>query len=463
MRLIFLSILLTAISAAQEDGSVVRFSNGDQLLGQTVSLSVDSLSWKSPVLARPAEFDLRNVVDLRMAQSSELEMGLPAGHEAILEMTNGDVFRGKLAGLSDEEIRLQTWYAGELAFRRVNVEQVRIKSGGKVIYRGPSGMNGWTRSDNRENWSFKAGKLHSSGPGGLAREVDFTDAVSISFTAEWRGNFRPKFLFFTNDLDTVAPNVGLALEFQGNSVHVRNLAGNELIGRPSNVQTLRNVERAKFEIQINKKTGEILLFVDRELMAIWEDSKLDMSDFGNGFHIVSQDNTRQRFSEIKISEWDGYVDDDAKRVMALQENIQFRNRQDFGVGNRAESAEGKIEEGRMIFHNGDSIKGEVTKIDGDDITVKTAFSEVKFPLARLRNLVLKKADMETPKRNRGDVRATLVDGSKVVFRLDGVKDGRLQGFSQNFGSAEFQENAFKQIEFNIYDKRMDQLRVAEDW
>jgi len=60
--------------------------------------------------------------------------------------------------------------------------------------------------------------------------------------------------------------------------------------------------------------------------------------------------------------------------------------------------------------------------------------------------------LETAKLYQGDVRAVLADGSIFVFRLDDVKDGKLIGFSQNFGRAEFSQSAFKRIEFNIYPK-----------
>jgi len=81
----------------------------------------------------------------------------------------------------------------------------------------------------------------------------------------------------------------------------------------------------------------------------------------------------------------------------------------------------------------------------------------------LKNLLLKSADMETPKRNKGDVRATLADGSRMVFRLDGVEDKFLVGFSQNFGTARFAKDAFERIEFNIYNREFEGRRFRDDW
>jgi hypothetical protein len=71
--------------------------------------------------------------------------------------------------------------------------------------------------------------------------------------------------------------------------------------------------------------------------------------------------------------------------------------------------------------------------------------------------------METPKREKNDVRATLADGSRLVFRFDGVDGDKLVGFSQHFGEARFSKDAFRRIEFNIYNKAMEAMRLRDDW
>ena len=134
---------------------------------------------------------------------------------------------------------------------------------------------------------------------------------------------------------------------------------------------------------------------------------------------------------------------------------------DDDVQEKEEKAE--IPEGRMVLRNGDTMEGEIVGIEGEEITLKTPLSNVKFPVSRLKNIILKKAEMETPKRNRGDVRATLSDGTELVFRLDGVEDGKILGFSQNFGEAEFLKDAFERIEFNIYDRKIEKMRLEKEW
>jgi hypothetical protein len=97
------------------------------------------------------------------------------------------------------------------------------------------------------------------------------------------------------------------------------------------------------------------------------------------------------------------------------------------------------------------------------ITLKTSFDEVKLPVSRLRNIMLKPASLEEPKRMIGDVRGWFLDGSSLVFRIDQVDADKIRGFSQNFGSAEFNLKAFSRLEFNIYSQKLESLRDGGAW
>jgi hypothetical protein len=51
----------------------------------------------------------------------------------------------------------------------------------------------------------------------------------------------------------------------------------------------------------------------------------------------------------------------------------------------------------------------------------------------------------------------------MVFRLEGVTDDSLIGYSQNFGTVNFKISAFNRIEFNIYDPELQEIRLANGW
>lgn len=456
-------IVLSVACLAEGDDAVVRFSNGDQLTGEVLALSGDKLSWQSQILKEPSEFELKYIVDLNMPAGEAAIENPGAAHKATLEMTNGDLIEGRLAGLSDEEIKLNTPYAGELTIRRVNIKSVSISRSSDYFYRGPVSMEEWTASPEINGWQFRGGALHSKSPGGIAREVDFPDECVISFDASWRGSFRPKIIFFSDDITSVNPDAGYEMVFQGNSVHVKKSGSNNWLGHSTNAGSLRENEKARIEIKASKKSGKILLYVDGEIVDLWEDGEIADAKFGKGLHIVAQDSSPLRVSNIEVRGWDGYHEEVPNRQLGFQGRV-FRGGFQFDEdGAEEEVPEVKVPEGRMVLLNGDSIEGEVLKVVGEDITMKTPFTEVTFPIARLKNIVLKKADMETPKRYKGDVRATLADGSRLVFRFDGVDGDKIRGFSQNFGEARFSKDAFRRIEFNIYDEAMESMRLQDDF
>jgi hypothetical protein len=461
MKHIALLISLAAPCLAREDSAVVRFSNGDKLTGDLLALTEAKLSWKSQLLKEPADFDLQYVIDLELPVSAPPADRPASAHEAILEMTNGDTIRGQLAGITDELITLSTWYADELPLRRVNVKSVKIASVADTHYRGPNSIEEWTQGDGGDSWRFRSGALHSESPGGVAREIDFPEECVVSFQATWRGSFRPKIVLFSNDITTSSPQAGYEMVFQGNSVHVKKAGSDDWLGHSTNAGVLRENEKARIEIKASLRSGKIALYVDGEIIDVWQDGAVEREHLGKGFHIVTQDNSQFRVSNIEVTGWDGYLEDVLNRRLRFQGGFELDG--GFGGGESPRPAKEEIPEGRMMLRNGDMIEGEVLGIEGEEITLKTPFSEVRFPVARLKNIALSGDSMESPKLYKGDVRATLADGSRIVFCLDGVEEDALIGFSQNFGSARFRRDAFKRIEFNIYEGDMESVRLRGEW
>jgi|694.fasta_scaffold67525_1 hypothetical protein len=437
---LLLSMMLPCL--AQQEGSVVRFSNGDRLCGDLLALSDKTLSWKSQLLKEPADFDLEYVLDLKLPVAPPPADRLLAAHEAIVALTNGDTIRGQLAGITDSEIRLSTWYAEELILKRVNVKSAKITSLTDIYYRGPNSMEEWTLGDGADGWRFGDSALHSEAPGGIAREVDFPDECVISFEAAWRGAFNARIVFFSKDITNPSdPKTGYEMFFQGNSIQLKKAGGNKWLGHSANAFMLRTNEKARIEIKVSLKSGMIALFVDDQIIDAWQDDEMNRDKNGKGFHIIAQTSSPLTISDIEISGWDGYL-----------ENVPIRINDPFmgGIQKVPELARREIPEGSMLLRNGDTIEGEVLGIVNEEITLKTPFAEVKFPVARLKNIFLSSDSMEEAKLYKTDVRATLSDGSRIVFRLDGVEENSLIGFSQNFGTARFRKDAFKRIEFNLY-------------
>lgn len=450
MKLFILFVFLTSFCFASKDTAVVRFANGDQLVGNAVDLNLDALTWESELLRDQARFKLDQILELQLPGKLN---GMPkeTAHEAILDLNNGDSARGQLIGLNDQEIRLETLYAGEMVFPKQLVKSINISRNSKVLYRGPLSLNEWTLSGAEGSWKYEEKALVCSGIGGIARDIDFTSEVKISYDLSRKEITRSRVVLFTSDIKTPNPKNGYEITFQGSMVRVKRLGDDLMLGSKLIAKKIQPNEKTRIDIRVSRKTKKIMVFIDEQLCGVWQDDSLDKIK-GKGLLFASDMNYQSAISNILITEWDGYVDESMSQEMMVAEQFgQFQI--DPFLPNPKSPTPKELPEGRMMLCNGDTIEGEVIGIEGEMIKIKTPFTDVVFPVHRINNIALKKTDpMPTPKLYNGDVKAIFADGSTLVFRLEDVKDGKLVGYSQNFGRAEFLQSAFKRIQFNLYPK-----------
>jgi len=443
------------LASAEEVKSTVRFSNNDRLSGSMESLSTERLVWKSPILEKPTPFFLKNVLDLTLpAEQPESK----ARHEASLTLTRGDLLRGQLVSATDEAVELDTWYAGRLKIPRAMVADIRITERPDFIYRGPTGLDGWKQSGGKPAWTYQNYSFRSGAGGGIARNVNLPDECSIAFDAAWKGSFWLKLVFFSDDLASDRPTTGYEMTFQQRSVQLRACKAQRFIGQTPNASALQENEKARIEVRASAKSGTICLFIDGHIIEKWTDPEAARNKVGPGVHFLAMNSSPLQISRIEVGEWDGEVDPlpDPQALGGLPGL-------DSDEDEEPAAAVEKPTSGRMELRNGDSIAGEVVSIIDGMITVKTPFRDVKLPIETLRSVALKPVDRDESKRENGDVRGWFPDGSSVVFRLGGVSEGTLTGYSQNFGTAQFKIAAFSRIEFNIYDPDLEDVRMANGW
>jgi hypothetical protein len=450
----------TLASTADEVKSTVRFSNNDQLTGAVESLTTERLVWKSPILEKPAPFFLKDVLDLTLAAAPPEAV---ARHEAAVTLTRGDVIRGQLASVSDEAVELDTWFAGRMKFNRLNIADIKISERPDFIYQGPAGLDGWKQSGDKPAWTYQNSHFRSVAAGSIARNVALPDECAIAFDAAWRGSFSLKLVFFSDDLASDHPASGYEMTIQSRSLYLRSCKTQKFLGHTASAVTLQENEKAHIEVRVSLKSGKICLFLDGEIIDVWTDPDVVRSEMGRGIHFITQNESPVQISGIEVSAWDGEVD-------KLPNPQAMGGLRQFGIQGLMETEDGtesapkkETNKRRVELRNGDSIEGEVVSINDGMITLKTPFRDVRLPVEALRSVALKPVDLETSKRENGDVRAWFADGSWIVFRLEGVGEGILTGYSQAFGSAVFKIAAFSRIEFNIYDPRFEDLRMTNRW
>jgi hypothetical protein len=451
---------LTASVAGAEAEAMVRFANGDQLGGALESLSTEQLVWKSAVLGKPAAFRLDKVLDMTLPAQPPERAG---SHEATISLTNGDVLRGQLAGVTDSAVALDTWFAGRMSFNRPMIAEVRISERPALQYQGPTGLEGWQQTLEPGAWSYQGAAFRSTAAGGIARDVNLPEECSLSFDVAWRSAISLKVVVFSNDPNTDRPSTGYELIFQQRVISARSCKTQKFIANLQNATALQENEKARIEIRASRKSGKICVLVDgKQIDQTWVDPDVEKLEMGRSVHFISLNQSPMEVSRIEVAAWDG--ESEVFQEQPFQPGFRNLGIQDEGEDDANPAPPAKPSGQRMDLRNGDSIVGEVVAVHEGVIEVKTPFREVKLPIEALRGVALNPVDAERCKRENGDVRAWFADGSSVVFRLEAVEEGGLVGYSQNFGTVRFKTAAFKRIEFNIYDPEMEDVRLsAGNW
>ncbi|KAB2641976.1 MAG: hypothetical protein DVB26_04150 [Verrucomicrobia bacterium] len=456
LALLFFAAPLACAAANEAAPAVIRFANvsKDQLSGSFDSLAGERIVWNSPILDKPAPFWLKSVLEVILPTT------LPefnATHEATLTLMNGDSVRGQIAAITDDTVTLDTWYAGRLNFRRVMVKDVVIAPRPALVFSGPTSLDGWTQAAKQAAWTYENSALRTTASVGIGRDVGLPDECSIGFDIAWRGSLMLNFNFFADDVSSDSPALGYQVSCQGSFATIRRQNAGMQFGDPANIPEFKDNDKVRLELRASRSSGNICLYANGRCAAVWKDPSAAKGKFGKFIQFVPRGKDALRVSGIKVAAWDGILDEAAQEDAAMMGmNLRFQP----AIAN-PEPTPKPATDGRMKLRNGDSIGGEVTAIVDGIISVKTPFAEVKLPVARVRNIILKPAELEEPIRRNGDVRAWFGDGSSLVFCLDSMTPDAITGHSQLFGTATFKLAAFNRIEFNIYDPQITDLRAKE--
>ncbi len=365
--------------AAQAEPDFLRFENGDQLSGRFLGMNPQGdIQWESAEMKEPAAFrteTLRHLV---------LRGGKPLGVEETLShigLTNGDRIPGRISGIDDTHITLDTKFGGTLRAPKEHVSLLAANPlGGRVHYFGPFSADGWqmlqakpatqeeigTDKDTGETeaWEFSGaawfwkGKKSSTDGGNsvaLTRADGMSDRSVLRFRMSWKDRVAMSIAFHADFATKLAPALekkdevveenirrdqGSLPSIFGNCYVLQIFSSHMMLYRSSwdpeigprfdRVQMSSNYIRLGeernilVEIRSNRTSGHISLFLNDEFVSQWSepagnaDNPDGFAGKGNGFGFLSQSSgSTVRISEIMVSEWNGMPD--SARSMELDD------------------------------------------------------------------------------------------------------------------------------------------------
>jgi hypothetical protein len=456
---------MASVSAGDAE---ILFTNGDRLTGSLESMAVDQLMWNSPALEKATAFPIAKIDQVRMPENPGASSN---GSELILDLSNGDVVRGKLVALDDQAVVLDTPFGGRMSFNRAMITSARIETVADLLYRGPTSMDGWRQSAERQTWIYGGSAFRSSGVGGIGRDDLLPLTCAVSFRLDWKGDScNMKILIFVRDVESEEANEGYELTIQRGSYRLKKCSTQNYLGIGSS-SILSMANKAKVEIRASLQTGLLCLYINDKLCEKWQDADFKKEVFGSGLQFFSVNDQAQKISDIRVAKWDGVeqATPELRRGMVMPGGVVMQRGK---VVLRMQKDQPKPTKPNVVkdgiqLANGDVVSGQFTAVDGGVVTLMSSLGEVKLPIERLRTLDLKSANSERAIRRSGDIRVFIKGGSRLVMRLEAFENDRLIGSSQNFGQASFAIDAIERIEFNIYDPLLENqrklMRSVDEW
>ena len=449
--------IATPLVASDKLTSILTFADETIITGQPLSVQADQKTLKLNSPSLQGETLLKTNQLLEMALNGKPKT-IESDHYALATIKphhkdpHMDTLRGRLVHLDEETITLDTWYAGRLTLKRSLVHALDIFKQSPTFYSGPNGPEGWVTSDGdlEDNWTFKNRAMTSKSRRGAARKIQVPERAKIHASVSWKGSPYFRILLFSENPNSDYPDTGYNLNVQTTRLTLYRSEPGQQSKDVFNerIESIREVDEIDVTIYLDRtKDGANAVYLDGKKIGEWTDVD-DTILTGEWLHFVpGQRNTPLRISNISVSQWDG--------TLPASSDGEEVPKEDDGLGLTGQE---------VRLANGDVITGSIQKIDKNLVLLTTDFGDVNVPLRRLKSISLDDKEDED-RMEINDVRAWFHRGGYVTIKMKSFDGKTIKGYSQVYGDAEFDINAFARIQFNIWDRKLDPARLGNnlDW
>ena len=223
--------------------------------------------------------------------------------------------------MDDKVLTLDTWYAGKLLIPRDMVRTITpLKTSASVLYQGPTSLDGWIpgpRFNNATAWAYRDGALISTNYGIIGRDVKLTGLASIDLDVMSRGNSQLCIGVYADRSDNNNMTNCYMFQINGSFISLQRLSqngqnnfGGEQVQLPGNTM-LR--DKMHIGIRVNKETKTFLLYINGNMVKQWTDPAEFAGKGTTLTFMTQQQGGYTRISNIKVSTWDGEVENAARR------------------------------------------------------------------------------------------------------------------------------------------------------
>ena len=407
--------------------SLIRFMDGSMLHGELQQVNLqEGIRWSHPDLMRPVDFRPDNLAWIRFEGALPVQRSNEPSVK--IRFQNGDEVLGNLIGLDEKNVKFSTWFNEQLSAPRDVLQSLSFLSPGfRILYEGPTSMNGWRLGRDPKAWKYRDGVFISEGVGVLGRDFGLSGSSRIEFDLQWNGTFSLIVPLYTSALDRFDYRSNsymfyisrgyVSLQRVQSGAGVRNL-GQGLIPK------MQTQNRVKVEIRINKEKAEMEMYIDRKFIRKWRDAN-GFAATGSGMSFFSQLNGPIiRISNLRVSAWDGHSDP-----------VKF--------------AENSNDEDTVFLKNRDEVPGKIKAMNEQNVVINSLGADLNIPLNRITRVSLAKQEPKAEAKRPWEVRAHFAGGAAVSFDLKQWEGTQLSGNSLNFGPVTFDSKFIRRLQFNL--------------
>jgi hypothetical protein len=415
---------------------LLEFGNEDKLHGRLAAILPGGdgqvLSWHHPSVSNPINFGLKGLKSIQFHVNKDRKI---PDQQASVKLTNGDQFSGNIVSLGEDYLVLDTWYAGRMNIERVMMSSLRPNAeGSTVVFEGPRDLANWNLGDHgvKNTWRIKNGALYPLQSYPIGKDIEaMPDRASIEFDADWRGYPAFNFVFYTDNVSKISGNYYM-LQISSSSIYMRRYTRNQgsmnMWNMNYNDFSNNRTSHAKFTLLTDKEQKKFTLLINGSLVKQWNDAGT-FAGLGNGIMFAPQNTGGMKFYNIRVTEWDGVIPQ------------------------TGDNTEEDPKSDQVQFMNKDKVTGRLVSVEGGMVSFKSEFATLDIPLNRINEIILSTEDAERARRNKDDMRLKFTRTGSLTLQLLKLENNIFYGKSENFGEVQIPLDAFRDVEFNIYDRK----------
>ena len=380
-------------------------------------------------------------------------------HGALVYLFNGDELSGDIIKLTEQSLEFDTWYAGKLSIPRAQVQWLVPGTGG-VVFDGPKSLNGWgaaiigvllgddiengvegitiqdvfadspaakgglqigdiithingkpytkkelmiafvksqkigdklkvglLRGDNVKvqaditlgslHWEFDNGSFISKGTGYvIGKELKWPPMASVDFDLEWERDIALDVMLCTDRLHSVSYQNAYLLRLTGGPSYLyRNTSAGEgdlqTTSLGSGNPAWGSARKAHVSIRVDRRTATIVLIVNERLVRKWVD-RAGFAGKGSVLQFNPRTDSRMAIHNLRISEWNG-------RLPKAGPSVGQSGAQD-----------------ALQLHKGEQLTGQILTVDQGKLNLKSDFGPISIPLGKIANISFAKKIEKAP-------------------------------------------------------------------